>query len=104
MMKRKTRSDRSHAIYTITNNVTGEYYIGVTVCSGSVSKALKVRIQKHIRRAVTEDKNWTLCRSIREHGVEAFSYALIEKIRGKAEAHQRERELTKMFAPQLNTL
>ena len=104
MTKRKTRSDRSHAIYTITNNVTGEYYIGVTVCSGSVSKALKVRIQKHIRRAVTEDKNWALCRSIREHGVEAFSYALIEKIRGKLEAHQRERELTKMFAPQLNTL
>jgi hypothetical protein len=104
MTKRKTRTDRNHAIYQITNIVTGEQYIGVTVCSGSVKKALKVRIQKHIRRALTENKTWALCKSIREHGVEAFEYGLLEIVRGKAPAHARERELTAKIQPELNTL
>lgn len=104
MLKRKTRSDRNHAIYVITNTVTQEQYIGVTVCSGNVRKALKVRVQKHIRRAVTENKAWALCRSIREHGVESFTYGLVETVRGKAEAHARERELTREYLPALNTL
>ena len=104
MMKRKARNDRNHAIYTITNIVTGEFYIGVTVCSGNVRKALKVRIQKHIRRALTENKDWALCQNIREHGVNAFTYGLVEVVRGKADAHARERELTKEFNPSLNTL
>ena len=104
MMKRKARSDRNHAIYAITNLVTGEYYIGVTVCSGSMSKALKVRFQKHVRRALTENKDWALCVSIREFGAEVFAYELIEKVRGKAEAHARERELTREYSPALNTL
>lgn len=104
MLKRKTRSDRNHAIYVITNTVTQEQYIGVTVCSGNVRKALKVRVQKHIRRAVTENKAWALCRSIREHGVDAFTYGLVETVRGKAEAHARERELTREYLPALNTL
>ena len=30
MLKRKRRSDTNHAVYTITNLVTGEYYIGIT--------------------------------------------------------------------------
>ncbi len=104
MMKRKARNDRNHAIYTITNIVTGEFYIGVTVCSGNVRKALKVRIQKHIRRALTENKDWALCQNIREHGVDAFTYGLVEIVRGKEDAHARERELTKEFNPSLNTL
>jgi len=104
MMKRKTRSDRNHAIYVITNVVTAEQYIGVTVCSGNLRKALKVRMQKHIRRALTENKDWALCNSIREHGVDAFTYGLVETVRGKQAAHARERELTRVYAPVLNTL
>jgi hypothetical protein len=104
MMKRKTRTDRNHAIYVITNVNTNEQYIGVTVCSGSLKKALKVRIQKHVRRALTENKDWALCKSIREHGVSAFTYGLVETVRGKVEAHQRERELTRVYSPVLNTL
>jgi len=104
MMKRKARSDRNHAIYVITNVVTNEYYIGVTVCSGNVKRALKVRIQKHVRRALTENKDWALCENIRAYGVEAFTYGLVETIRGKADAHARERELTRQFNPTLNTL
>ena len=104
MTKRKTRTDRNHAIYVISNSVTNEYYIGVTVCAGNVKKALKVRIQKHVRRAVTENKDWALCKSIREHGSAAFTYGLMEIVRGKVDAHTRERELTAIHMPQLNTL
>jgi hypothetical protein len=104
MMKRKTRSDRNHAIYVITNTVTAEQYVGVTVCSGNVKKSLKVRMQKHVRRALTENKEWALCKSIRAHGVNAFTYGLVETLRGKAPAHARERELTKIHNPVLNTL
>jgi predicted GIY-YIG superfamily endonuclease len=104
MLKRKTRTDRNHAIYAITNNVTGEFYIGVTVCSGNINKALKVRFQKHVRRALTENKAWALCANIREFGAELFTYHLLEKVRGKADAHARERELTRELQPTLNTL
>jgi hypothetical protein len=103
MMKRKTRSDRNHAVYVITNTVTAEQYIGVTVCSGNVKKALKVRMQKHIRRALTENKSWSLCASIREHGAEAFTYGIVEFVRGRKPAHARERELIAQYAPALNT-
>ncbi len=104
MTKRKTRTDRNHAIYVITNVITTEQYIGVTVCSGNLRKALKVRIQKHVRRALTENKDWALCQSIREYGAESFTYGLVETVRGKVEAHARERELTKVYNPVLNTL
>ena len=104
MMKRKARSDRNHAIYQITNIVTGERYIGVIVAAGNVKKALKVRIQKHIRRALTENKGWALCQNIRNYGVESFEYGLFEIVRGKADAHARERELTAILQPELNTL
>jgi hypothetical protein len=38
---RKRRQDTKHAVYTITNNVTGQQYIGITVCGQQVRKALK---------------------------------------------------------------
>lgn len=102
--KRKPRTDRNHAIYQIECLVTGETYIGVTVCSGNLRKALRVRMQKHARRALTENRDWALCKAIRTYGTENFVYGLIETVRGKAEAHARERELTAMCNPALNTL
>jgi hypothetical protein len=102
--KRKRRNDRRHAVYCITNALTGERYIGITVCQGAaVKRSLKIRWQKHVRRAVTEDKNWSLCRSIREWGAECFVMELLETIRGRKPAHQRERELIRKLAPELNT-
>jgi hypothetical protein len=100
---RKRRSDTKHAVYTITNKVTGEQYIGITVCGQKVKQALKVRIQKHIRRALTEDKSWALCESIRIHGPESHEYGLIELVRGRKPAHARERELIRTYEPALNT-
>ena len=103
MKTRKRRQDSNHAVYTITNLVTGDYYIGITVCSGSIKRALKVRFQKHIRRAVTENKSWALCNSIREYGSEMHTVEFVEKIRGRKPAHARERELIREYAPALNT-
>lgn len=102
--KRKIRSDRNQAIYVITNVVTGDQYVGLTVCSGSVKQALKIRMQKHIRRALTENRDWTLCRNIRDFGVESFSYGLLEIVRGKSAGHKRELELIRQYNPKLNTL
>ena len=100
---RKARSDRNHAIYVITCVTTGEQYVGLTVVSGNIRKALKVRIQKHIRRALTENRNWTLCRAIREHGVENFTYGVLDIVRGKQAAHDLEQHVVKTHQPALNT-
>ena len=100
---RKARNDRNHAIYVLTCITTGEQYVGITVAAGNVRKALKVRVQKHVRRALTEDRNWTLCNAIREHGVENFNYGLLEIVRGKLAAHRREMEIVRAHNPALNT-
>lgn len=100
---RRRRQDSKHVVYCITNQVTGEFYIGITVCGQQVRKALKVRMQKHLRRALTENKNWALCESLREHGAENHAYGIIETIRGRKPAHARERELIREYQPQLNT-
>jgi hypothetical protein len=106
MMKQKTtrkrRQDTKHAVYMLVNTNTAESYIGITVCGQQVKKAIKVRLQKHIRRALTEGKDWNLCRSIREHGAEAFEVEVMELVRGRKPAHARERELIAELAPQLN--
>jgi hypothetical protein len=101
--KRKTRSDRKHAIYCITCVATGEQYVGITVASGNVKMRLKVRMQKHIRRALTEGHNWGLCVAIREHGVENFTYGLLDTVRGKLAAHRAEMDIVRAFMPALNT-
>jgi len=100
---RKRRQDTTHAVYVITNVLTAEQYVGITVCGQQVKQALKVRIQKHIRRALTENKDWALCESIRTFGPEAFTYGVLETVRGRKPAHARERELIREFAPTLNT-
>lgn len=101
---RKRRSDTTHHIYCITNTVTGDQYVGITVKNpGGVRKTLKRRIQKHVQRAFSENKDWELCRSIREHGTLAFTYGLLETVRGRATAHARERELIRQYQPELNS-
>jgi hypothetical protein len=100
---RKRRQDTKHVVYVITNQVTNEQYVGITVCGQQVRKALRVRIQKHIRRALTENKTWALCENIREHGVDAFTYGVLELVRGRKPAHARERELIAEYTPSLNT-
>jgi len=102
MMKRKRRQDTKHAVYMLVNTNTNESYVGITVCGSQVQKALKVRFQKHVRRAVTENKTWALCNSIRTHGAEAFVVLLVDIVRGRKPAHAAERELINTFNPTLN--
>ena len=100
---RKRRQDTKHVVYVITNTATNQQYIGITVCGQQVKKALRVRMQKHVRRALTEDNGWALCNSIREYGLENHTYGIVEFVRGRKPAHARERELIREFAPALNT-
>ena len=100
---RKARNDRNHIIYCLTCITTGEQYIGLTVKVGSAKDSIKVRVQKHIRRAVTENRDWTLCKAIREHGAENFTFGLVEVLRGKLAAHRREIEIIRSRNPALNT-
>jgi hypothetical protein len=102
-IQRKRRSDRTHLIYVITNNVTQEQYIGITVKNNTVFNTLKRRVQKHVQRAMAEDKSWTLCESIRTHGADSFTFGLVDTVRGRRPAHQRERELIGTYSPALNT-
>lgn len=101
---RKRRQDTRHVVYCITNTVTGEQYVGITVCGQQVRRALKIRMQKHVRRAVTENRTWALCKSIREHGADSHTYGVLEFVRGRKPAHARERELIRAHAPALNTI
>lgn len=100
--KRKPRSDRNHIIYSI--SVNGKEYIGVTfVEKGRVNYSLTRRWQKHVRRALTESKDWKLCTAIRKYGPDNFCVGVIEIVRGKSAAHIRERELIRERKPKLNT-
>jgi len=102
MMKRKRRSDCNHIVYSL--SVGKLQYIGVTVVANrSPKRSLKVRWQKHIRRALTENRDWRLCQAIRKHGPEAFLVQVIEIVRGKSAAHQLERDLIRTMNPRLNT-
>ena len=101
-MKRKTRSDRNHLIYSL--SVEGKEYIGVTVVrERSAKKSLAWRWRKHVNRALTEGKKWKLCVAIRKHGPEAFDVEIVQIVRGKSEAHKIERELIRERNPKLNT-
>lgn len=102
MMKRKRRLDRNHIVYSLT--VGKLEYIGVTyVQDRSPIKSLKRRWRKHVTRALTEGRDWTLCRAIRKYGPEAFDVQVLEVVRGKPAAHERERELIRTLKPKLNT-
>ena len=102
---RKRRTDRNQVLYYIQDVVTQDTYVGLTaVCfAGNVRKTLTRRMQKHMQRALTENKNWGLSRALREHGAERFVFGVIEIVRGKRPAHARETELINTLRPALNT-
>jgi hypothetical protein len=102
-VSRKRRQDTTHVVYVITNVLTTEQYVGITVCGQKIKQALKVRIQKHVRRALTENKDWALCENIRTFGPEAFTYGILETVRGRKPAHVREREIIRECSPALNS-
>ena len=101
-MKRKTaRKDSNFVIYAATHN--GQTYIGLTR-KGSVTiiKAVKERWRKHISRARHEDRDWELYRYIKAGNWCDWEHEVITVIRGRAEAYAYERELVKLYQPELN--
>ena len=95
----KKRCDRNHVIYRMI--VGDQSYIGLTVANGrAFGKAVKLRVQKHISRAMKEEKDWSICEALR--GAEVVEYEVLEVIRGRKPAHQRERVLIKELEPTLN--
>ena len=103
--QRKRRSDRNQVIYYIEDVMTHEVYIGLTALSfkGNVFRTLRRRMQKHMQRALAENKNWGLSRALRERGAERFVFGVVEVVRGKKAAHARETELINTMQPALNT-
>lgn len=96
---RKKRNDRNYILYHL--SVDGQSYIGLTVAVGrAFLRSVKVRVQKHRSRALVENKDWSLCNAIKE--AESIEYSIIEVIRGRKAAYQRERELIAEFQPELN--
>lgn len=104
LIERKRRSDINHVIYVVTNTLTGEQYVGLAgVSPAGVYASMRVRARKHVQRANAENKDWGLCKNIREYGPEAFTFGLLEIVRGKAAAHVRELEYIRAYNPSLNT-
>lgn len=104
---RKKRTDRNHVIYKVTCVVTGDFYVGLTVCThGTTIKGVQYaadrRFQKHACRATSEKANLPLCKSIRRHGKESFVVEPLWIVRGKETAHEVEREVVKDLNPNLN--
>jgi hypothetical protein len=100
---RKKRADRNHIIYEIVTKHGS--YIGVTAKTQStVLKSIRTRAAKHFYRAQTEARDWLLCQALRVYASkEQIDVRVIEVIRGKAAAHNRERELIAVLNPRLNT-
>ena len=103
-MERKKRSDRNHVVYRVTCIDTGDSYIGLTVADGrAFLRPVKVRWQKHVSRAMRETKEWNFCTALRELADCEWTYEVLEVVRGRKPAHQRERELIADLEPSLNT-
>lgn len=101
-MARKRRNDRNHVIYLL-SAPNGDRYVGVTFARGRAFKrSAKIRWEAHVRNALDYNRQNLLSLSIREHGVETFKREVIEIVRGKKNAHDRERELIRIINPELN--
>ena len=99
-MNRKKRNDRNYVLYRVTAD--GDEYIGLTVAVGrAFLRSVKVRVQKHMSRAKVENKDWKFCEALRWS--DSVEYEVLEVIRGRKAAYQRERELIRRYRPELNT-
>lgn len=100
---RKRRNDRNYVLYRVSGG--DETYVGLTVARGRAFwKSVKIRVGKHISRALNENKDWSMCNFIREmiESEETIYYEILEVVRGRKAAYQRERELIAELNPSLN--
>ena len=109
--KRKRRSDVNHAIYMITAP-DGSQYIGLTFVRQPTAKkhtrskmpllSVRSRFKSHCYRADNGSPDF-FHESIRRFGHESFHIKILEIVRGKDTAHQRERQLINDLKTSLNT-
>jgi hypothetical protein len=100
----RKRNDRNYILYRLEDSQTGYSYIGLTVANGrAFLRSVKVRVQKHLSRARREDKDWALYKFLRENQDVELTYEVLEIVRGRKPAYQRERELIAELEPELNT-
>ncbi len=101
MTKRTARSDSNFVIYVALHN--GQAYIGLTrKGSTTVGKAVKERWRKHVSRARNETRDWVIYNYMRDGNWDGWTHQVITVVRGRAEAYAYERELVKLFEPELN--
>jgi len=101
-VRRKKRSDRNHVVYCILAPDHARY-VGITVMAGTPTQSVQRRFMKHVNRAMREAHDWALCVSIRKWGAAAFQLEVLERVRGKAQAHEREVHWIRTLTPELNT-
>lgn len=99
---RKRRSDRNHVIYKIVAP-DAQIYVGITAQVSTPMQSVKRRWKKHVSRALREAHAWNLSQAIRQWGADNFTLEVLDKVRGKAEAHALEVLWIQRLAPQLNT-
>lgn len=110
-INKKSRNDRNHAIYKITAP-DGSFYIGLTFVRPPTSKkhsrskmpmiSVMSRFKSHCYRANNGSTDFFHTK-ILEQGQDNFRVEILEIIRGKENAHKRERELINQHKPNLNT-
>jgi Uri superfamily endonuclease len=101
---RKKRNDRNYVLYQIVWPDSGDSYVGLTVATGrAFLRSVKVRVQKHLSRAKRERKSWEIYNFIRKNPELELDYEVLEVVRGRKPAYQRERELISELQPSLNT-
>jgi len=110
-VNRKSRCDRNHVIYQVTNQKTGERYIGLTYVRPPTKKVSRSkmpmksaldRFTSHCYRALEADSQTTFHQNIKEHGKDAFIVTILEVVRGKSVAHEKEVQLIQINQPELN--
>lgn len=104
MKKRRTpRSDCNYIIYEAVDEL-GNNYIGLTRKSEStVQKSIRERWRKHLSRARNENRLWTLYVYLKTGGLDLqWQHRVLEIVRGRGAAYDREREIVKTLQPTLN--
>ena len=101
--RRTPRSDCNYIIYAMTSE-RGDSYIGLTRKSlPNADKVIAERWRKHRSRAVNENRLWALYIYLKSGGLAmTWQHEVIAVIRGRKEAYAYERELVKLFEPELN--
>lgn len=74
---------RPHVRYEIVNNLNGKKYTGITWVP-------KDRWSNHKTRARREDGGWTIHKAMRKHGIENFSFIIVEHFPNRSSASNAE--------------